>query len=252
MRMLIYRRDNMGDTLKYSAMHEQPTCRFKGACKSDGKEVCKTFCTRCFIDKLLHSESNLPENYKKDIAIKPSQIDVDSYKRLAYIRDNIKAWTQDGQQLFIYSNRCGNGKTTWATKLVREYFSQVSKNWHEEKAYFITMSEFSDTLKSAISNQDLEINLYNMKWKMENYALLVLDDVGSTRLSAYDKDTLFKVINTRISNGGAIICTANGNRESLEENLGPRLYSRLVESAEQIEFKGLDSRGGKKVWLNCK
>ena len=79
--------------------------------------------------------------------------------------------------------------------------------------------------------------------------ILVLDDLGSERLSDWAKDILSYIIIHRYNTLKPIIITSNldlrDGREigaSLEERMGKAIASRIAETCELIYVKGKDNR----------
>jgi DNA replication protein DnaC len=73
--------------------------------------------------------------------------------------------------------------------------------------------------------------------------LLVLDDLGSTRINDYQRDLLGPVVNDRWENGRPIVITTN--MESLTDPLGERMASRLKDGATLVVLGGEDRRRGR-------
>ena len=70
--------------------------------------------------------SRLPIRYLRDIPLTPSLADEQVFIDLSEIKSNIKSFVDDGKNLLICSNNCGNGKTTMATKILKEYIKEVN------------------------------------------------------------------------------------------------------------------------------
>ncbi len=79
--------------------------------------------------------------------------------------------------------------------------------------------------------------------------LLVLDDIGAEKTSEWVGETLNLVVNTRYNERRATIFTSNfedeedsGRGDTLIERVGYRIYSRLHEMCDFLEFSGVDYR----------
>lgn len=76
--------------------------------------------------------------------------------------------------------------------------------------------------------------------------LLVLDDLGTERPTEFNRDRLAELIEFRFNAGLATVVTTNlhqrGGEGSLQAHLGPRAYSRLVESTTELIVTGVDRR----------
>lgn len=56
-------------------------------------------------------------------------------------------------------------------------------------------------------------------------------------------ENLFNFIDNRLNSGKANIYTSNLIGDHLKESVGDRLYSRIINSSEIIQFIGKDKRG---------
>jgi DNA replication protein DnaC len=190
----------------------------------------------------LFKQSNLPEalwNYKELIC---HEKDLQVYKKLQAKSDAILNFIEEGNNLYIYSENCGNGKTTWAIRLMYSYFDKI---WHKScfdcKALFVSVPKFLYNCKRSIS-QDVKgfEELCNLISEVD---LVIWDDIGEMKASDYEHQILFQYIDDRINSKKSNIYTSNKNKEQLEDVLGVRLASRIYNCSECIEFLEEDKRG---------
>ena len=73
--------------------------------------------------------------------------------------------------------------------------------------------------------------------------LVVWDDIGAVKLTEYQYSMLFNYIDARICAGKTNIFTSNANKPLLLENVGGRLFSRIWNLSEIIEFVGGGQKG---------
>ena len=71
---------------------------------------------------------------------------------------------------------------------------------------------------------------------------LFLDDLGSNKESDFSIDCLTMILDYRYENKLQTIITSNASMEELEENVGSRIYSRLVGMCKEIKIDGEDMR----------
>ena len=218
-------------------MHIQ-NCWYKRICT----EQCSENCIRYKLMYSLFKQSNLPEalwNYKELIC---HEKDLQVYKKLQAKSDAILNFIEEGNNLYIYSENCGNGKTTWAIRLMYSYFDKI---WHKScfdcKALFVSVPKFLYNCKRSIS-QDVKgfEELCNLISEVD---LVIWDDIGEMKASDYEHQILFQYIDDRINSKKSNIYTSNKNKEQLEDVLGVRLASRLYNCSECIEFLEEDKRG---------
>ena len=77
--------------------------------------------------------------------------DVEPYHRLKEYRSNINSHVERGDNLYIHSVVCGNGKTEWAVTMLRAYIGSI---WHTSdlkcRALFVHVPTFLQKLKDNI------------------------------------------------------------------------------------------------------
>ncbi len=204
---------------------------------------CKNnFCKKKFILDKLYENANLSNKYKKEVALYPGKVDLEAFTNLKEIRNNIVDFVKEGKNLYIYSIKCGNGKTQWSIKLLQAYFDSIwASSSGECKALFIKVSDLLQELKNNISNDSEYVKHINENiYKAD---IVVWDDIGTKGLSTFEHENLFRMIDKRISLGKSNIYTSNLTYQELMETLDSRLYSRIKNYSINIEFKGEDKRG---------
>jgi DNA replication protein DnaC len=72
--------------------------------------------------------------------------------------------------------------------------------------------------------------------------LLHIDDVGAERSSEWVLEQLYSIVNARYEDERAMVITTNLAREPLEEQIGRRTVSRLMEMCEPVPLYGEDAR----------
>ena len=75
--------------------------------------------------------------------------------------------------------------------------------------------------------------------------LLLLDDLGAERLTEWGQDTVHLIVNGRYNADRATLCTTGfptdaGASDALWARIGGKLYARLHEMCDVIEFDGAD------------
>lgn len=190
------------------------------------------------------NNSNIPKRYLQDISLRPVKEDVETFKELQDIKNNIVDFVNQGKNLFIYSSSVGNGKTTWSTKLVKEYIEQVSSIMFKNNcpALFINVSNFLNKKKLAITNRELVPEVQDLEQKILSAKLVVFDDLGVKDVSSYELNSLYYWIDERTSNLRSCIYTSNLSPQALSMILDSRIYSRVVNYSEVKEIKAGDFR----------
>ena len=214
------------------------SCWYKRICT----EQCSENCIRYKLMYSLFKQSQLPEALWQYKVLECKDKDYQSFKKLQAKSDAILNFIEAGNNLYIYSENCGNGKTTWAIRLMYSYFDKI---WHKScfdcKALFVSVPKFLYNCKRSIS-QDVKgfEDLCNLISEVD---LVIWDDIGEMKASDYEHQILFQYIDDRINSKKSNIYTSNKNKEQLEDVLGVRLASRIYNCSECIEFLEEDKRG---------
>ena len=208
-------------------------CWYRDVCSYD---QCVN-CIRYSEMKYLMDNSGLPK--KKQLPIQLNGIsDPKAFQVLADIKDDILNFVNNGESLYIFSEYTGNGKTSWAIKLLLKYFDTVwAGNGFRVRGYFQHVPTLFNTLKDFSKSHEV------LKNTLETVDLVVWDDIAATKLSDYDVQQLLIIIDRRVSEGLSNIYTGNLiSQETLQKAVGDRLASRIWNMSTLIEFKGKDRR----------
>lgn len=79
---------------------------------------------------------------------------------------------------------------------------------------------------------------------MKNIPVLVLDDIGKEKKSAWTQQILFDVINFRYEHLLPTIITTNFDADGLANHCEQAVWSRLYEMSSAVVTKGGDYRQG--------
>lgn len=215
-------------------MNRNPKCWYKDVCTYD-------FCTNCIRYsemKYLMDNSGIPENKQIPISL-IAGVDLNQYSKLADIKSDIVNFVNDGGNLFICSKYTGNGKTSWAIKLLLRYFDQIwAGNGFRVRGLFVNVPTLLLQLKNFGNPLSEEYKKYLM-----DVDVVVWDEIASTSISNYDYGNLLMFLDHRIFADKSNIFTSNAvSKEELEKNVGAKLASRIWNTSTVIEFNGKDRR----------
>lgn len=216
------------------------SCWYKKVCTN---ENCNENCIRYKLMKSLFSQSQLPE-------VRWSYVDLVAnvygdalvFQKLSEISYNIVDHVKSGSNLYLFSENCGNGKTSWAIRLMYSYFDKI---WHKScfdcKALYVDVPKFLYNCKQSIS---LEIKGFDDFCALiPTVDLVIWDDIGVSKITDFEHQILFRYIDERISGGKSNIYTSNKNKQELAEVVGDRLTSRIYNCSQVFEFVEKDKRG---------
>ena len=162
--------------------------------------------------------------------------------KLSSIEKNIEKFVENGENLYLHSKICGNGKTEWALRLLQSY---IGKIWYKSdlrcRVLFISVSRYLLALKDNISNTNDYANHINKN--VLDADIVVFDDLATKGATTFELEHLLSIVDCRINNNKTNIYTSNASGEELREKIGDRLYSRIVNMSVNIELFGADKRG---------
>ena len=225
-------------------------CPFKDQCAKYKRKNCvdNSFCVKLFKLESLFNNSLLPKNKwsRFSLYIDKDETDKEEFQELAYIEKTIKDFIQKGKNLYLYSSNCGNGKTSWAIRLLQSYFNQVwpevDVNENSCKALFINLPNFFIQLKNSISKQVDYVT--SIKENVLNCDLVIWDDVGTKAGTEFEMENFLSILDYRLCCGKSNIYTSNIVPQSLNQYLGERLCSRILhQNVQTICLNGQDKRG---------
>lgn len=221
----------------YEYQFNPNNCWYKKVCQN----TCESPCIRYMEMDFLLYHSQIPTKRQYPVSLTPESVDYDRFMDLADIKDDINNFVNNGESLYITSEFTGNGKTSWAIKLMLKYFDNIwSGNGFKVRGIFVNVPSFLTQLKSNISNHNTEFE--NMIDSLSDVDLVIWDDIASTGLTAYEHSQLLSYIDQRVLACKANIFTGNiPDEKQLEKAIGTRLASRVL-SGTVIELKGRDRR----------
>lgn len=229
----------------YQYIFEKENCWYKEVCSKYDSNECNKNCIRYMEMHYLINSSNIPKSNQFKNVLVPNVIDLESFKFLKSIKDDMLVFVNEGTSLYIFSENCGNGKTSWAIKLMQKYFDEIwAGNGFTQRGLFIHVPSFLTKFKEVINKKDEDFE--DLKQQLLEVDLVIWDDIASGKLSDYDHTNLLTYIDQRKLNGKSNIYTGNLNEEELSVALGNRLKSRIWNDSIVVEFKGCDRRGGNK------
>lgn len=218
------------------------SCYARDYCKLHLSDKCTSTCDYKLILDALFSLSNTPKRYRYEKPLKPETIDKPAFIVLRDFKENILENISEGNWLYIYSSNTGTGKTTWACKMISEYFRillRLQDTSLENKALYLNTNIFLENLRNAFDNKDTDIQvIMNRAYKCD---LLILDDIGVERGTPWTQERLYDLVNTRYNEQKCTIFTSNLSLEEITDRLGIRIGSRL-KSATKVELVGGDRR----------
>lgn len=224
---------------------DKSKCWLIGDKKSCNQKDCNSsFCMKFFKLNYLYEASLIPLNCRrhKNLVLDKDNKDLEAFKRLFNIEQDINNFVAEGYNLFLHSNNTGNGKTSWALRLAQAYLNGI---WKDSaltcRVLFISVPRFLIALKDNIS--DKQEYIAKIKENVYSCDLVIWDDIGTKAATSFEAENLLSLIDTRINYNKSNIFTSNLNSNEIHNFFGDRLASRIVNNSVDIELFGKDKRG---------
>lgn len=215
-------------------------CWAEKYCKlfNEQRTNCHEYCIGYVQLNNVYTLSNMPKRFQHDIPLIPDEVDYEAFVYLKDWKDKVEKKVENGEGLFIYGKTKGTGKTTWACKIMNEYFKNVALgNNLRCRGLFVNVPRFFQELKNSFDNPSDEFNEFMENIKKAD--LVIWDDIGTESPTRFVRDTLYTFIDYRYANQKSQIFTSNESLEQMEDEnwLGDRTVSRIVGSCDIVELK---------------
>ena len=207
------------------------------------KDCDKDFCLRKYKMDSLYSAALMTDYQKKHITLRVDEdgTDLEQFKVLAGIEQNIVSFINEGRNLYLHSANCGNGKSSWSLRLAEAYFNKIwARTEAKCRVLFISVPRFLLALKDDITTKNAYVAY--IKENVLEADLVIWDDIAAKMGSEFELTHLLNIIDNRLALGKSNIYTSNLNRQQLYNALGERLTSRIANMSIDIELRGADKR----------
>ena len=227
----------------YEYNYNKEKCWYKRTCNKFDTSQCNSNCIRYMEMDYLIETSNIPKANQFKNTLIAEKIDLENFKFLTEIKNDIVKFVENGENLYIFSQNLGNGKTTWAIKIMQSYFNKIwAGNGFVQRGLFIHTPSFLTKFKEVINKKDEEFK--KKKKQLLEVDLVIWDDIAAGKLTDYDHTNLLTYIDQRKLNGKSNIYTGNLNENELTVAVGNRLKSRIWNDSSTVELFGKDRREG--------
>ena len=219
------------------ANYKNTECWFVDSCEDSGIgcEMCQLFLEMSW----QMQNSGLSEAKQRPIKLRPESCDIEAFNVLSNIRRGVKEFVTSGSNLYLCSQYTGNGKTSWAIKILQSYLNLCCEGNYEN-----LLGMFVSTPQLLLKLKDFDNPLpFLYKRQLSTVDVVVWDDIAVSGMSNYDYTQLFTYIDSRLLSEKANIFTSNcSTRDELEKVIGNKLASRIWDTSEIVTLFGKDRR----------
>lgn len=211
---------------------------------------CDGFCLRKYKLDSLYDNALISKTQRARITLHTDRsadsnaepVDFTEFKQLNAISKDIINFIQTGQNLYLYSKNCGNGKTSWALRLAQSYLNEIwyEKSTDDTPVLFVSVPRYLLAIKSNISTRSDYVSHINKT--ILGADLVIWDDIAAKCGTEYEITNLLSIIDTRISMGKSNVYTSNLCPNEMAAALGERLASRVCNCSVNVQLKGADKR----------
>lgn len=146
--------------------------------------------------------------------------------------DNFYINKKDGRGLLL-SSIPGTGKTHLAAAITNQLVPKMTS------VIFVSVPELLQQIRNTFRGAESEASIM---YGLTECDLLILDDIGAEKTTDWTTEKLYTVIDSRYRNIKPIIFTTNCDSEELQERVGVRTFSRIMEMCSPIRIEADDYR----------
>lgn len=121
----------------------------------------------------------------------------------------------------ILTGPVGAGKTFLAASIANALMEQ------ERQVLFLVVPDLLDQLRATYKTEENEMDLLDTAREIP---ILILDDLGAHNYTDWTRNRLYSIINYRLNEQLPTVITSNLSLSEMEEYLGARTTSRLIQS----------------------
>jgi DNA replication protein DnaC len=143
-------------------------------------------------------------------------------------------WVKNASNFLVFVGNPGVGKTYFCACLVKEILER------KKIPYYFTERALQQKMRDSISKGwDYEETLK----RICETEYVLLDDIGSSQLTDFQKEVLFNFVDYRSSSGLPTVITSNVWMSEMKDKFSPRFASRLKDVKNTIiEINWKDKR----------
>jgi len=152
-----------------------------------------------------------------------------------FARWYIEQYSKADNRGLLLIGPCGVGKTHLAIGILKELLRQG------HTGLYFNIIGLLDAIKASYDPEVKATQGINLEVDL-NVDILIIDDLGAEKMSAWVADRLYAIINQRYERNRTLILTTNLDYARLADRVGQRIMSRIYEMCFLHPCKGEDYR----------
>ncbi len=148
---------------------------------------------------------------------------------------DVDAMVDEGRGLWL-SGPVGNGKTSVAM-LVSKTAIEAGRS-----VAIYSLPKLLTRIRATFSDDYIGDSYPQLFERLTSIDLLHVDDLGAEKQSEWVLEQLYSIVNERYEAQRSMLITTNLDEQELEQQIGARTVSRLLEMCAQLPIQGDDRR----------
>lgn len=215
---------------------------------SQGIPACHTDCAVYAQCKRAFELAGLPNTFwYPPKGIKISSEDVNAMATTQHVRRNISSFVSNGQNLWMYSDTSGNGKTYRAVTLASTYIlnNVLSGNYFDNMVRYVYIPKYVSDFEILDRSNYESLERQRFLAELDNlYSadLVIWDELGYGSDSRIETSIIRAIINDRINNSRSNVFISGKSLQEVRALIGKGVYERINNCSLVVNFRGPDLR----------
>lgn len=191
----------------------------------------------------MFNESGIPDKFWDYFPIQTPEEDRMAYRMLKSIREQITDFIRSGQNLFLYSEEYGNGKTLWSSILMKAYIRDVamSRKYYKNLVRYVYIPDFIYRYMTCEKFNFDDIrrqSFFDKVHSLSDTKFVIWDGFGYGSQSSIENSVIRSVIHSRLNQSLSNMFISDKYDLELSDVIGSHMFNRIKSSSVFVEFKG--------------